>query len=770
LETYRKPFISAYVFGVFFFSGFTALTYQVCWSKVLSQTIGTDTLSWVLTISVFLVGLASGSALCEAAAKHSRHPLGLFFLLELGLSFFGAASGPLLRWVAQWSAHLVSDPLSIQAYTLDFVLNGVVLFPATLAMGAALPLLLMSTSSSEAPLKSVASLYTLNTLGAACGALWAGVVSIGAFGIQNSLLLAAGAQALIAILSLFLWRKGAFYEAKIAERPAAPGAWGGFYIAAFCLGFIALSYELVYFRVLTYFFAGSAYVTPVALASYLFLLALGYGSVRVSKKNNAVRLFRTCALAAIVSTALVFLAPYANYFLAVPFYKLKLSPGSGLGGISRSFLLACTFMAPVAFLAVLFPSLFAKATENHPLAKAYFGRFLCAQALGNLVGALLTALVLLPWLGTVGVFQLNLVLLSVLAIVWGTAAGASRWKNGLQVLLVLSATLVVTFSGFLKLFADGVWKLPLTVWEDRQGTIFVYESGCQKKSRIARLGSEDIADLPTTDQNRQVFPLDLAQAIRGNVPPKRILIIGLGRGDQAVLLKKAYPDAEVDVVELLPSIVEEMRVRGSPLAKEILPSLNLFFADGRRFLNRVSLRNPGAYDLIQIGVLNVSAAGAGNLFTREALKEAKVLLSPSGALFFTAYPPVLKAADGLFPAIAVGGRDSQAELVHAVYSNQPLPDEISMRKDFLAARAQFQGLLGSSSFTPGRYFSTRLVLNPPQLTERFKSVGLQRDDLPVTEYFMSQRTTVDGPLPDTVISAYRWLNEGTQMKESQIKW
>jgi spermidine synthase len=755
---------------VFFFSGLIALTYQVCWSKILSQTIGTDTFSWVLAISVFLLGLAGGSALGESVAQRSRHPLRVFFLLELGLGFFGALSGPVLRWLSEKSVHWVADPLSTQSYLLDFVLNAFALFPATLAMGAALPLLLVNTSPSEAPRKSVSGLYTINTLGAAFGALWAGVFSIGILGIQNTLLLAAGCQLVIATLSLVLCRARVLTESKKTEPPAPAGPWSIFYFAAFCLGFVAISYQLIYFRALTYFLAGSAYVTPVVLSSYLLLLAVGYGSIRLSKQTDNVHLFRNCSLAAILSTSIIFLAPYANYFLKVPFYTLKLSPGTGLWGVGQSFLLACVLMIPVAFLAALFPSLYAQATENHPSAKTYFGRFLGAQALGNLAGALITSLALIPWLGTVGTFRLNLALLSALAIVYGTAKGALRLRQSVGLLLFFSAAIVVTYSGFLNLFADGLWRKPLAVWEDRQGTFFVFDSGCQKSARIARLGSEDIADLPNNDQHRHLFPIDLAQAIRGNVPPKRVLIIGLGRGDQAVLLKKAYPEAEVDVVELLPSIVEEMRRNGSPLAKEILPSLHLFYADGRRFLNRMSVRKPQSYDLIQIGVLNVTAAGAGNLFTREALREAKALLSPTGVLFFTAYPPVLKAAEGLFPTVVVGSQGNRSELVHAVYGNQKLPETPKLREELLVAQAHFQKQLEASVLLSGRYSSIRVLAPPQKWPEGFKFVTAQTDDLPTTEYFLSQRTSSSGRLPDPVILAFRWFYEDSQTEEDSILW
>ncbi|UWX04334.1 hypothetical protein H1235_03980 [Pseudoxanthomonas sp. NC8] len=47
--------------ALFFLSGFAALTYQVCWQKQLNALLGVDTLSIVIVVVAFMLGLGVGA-------------------------------------------------------------------------------------------------------------------------------------------------------------------------------------------------------------------------------------------------------------------------------------------------------------------------------------------------------------------------------------------------------------------------------------------------------------------------------------------------------------------------------------------------------------------------------------------------------------------------------------------------------------------------------------------------------------------------------------
>ena len=64
--SFRRPQAFALIIaGLFFFSGFAALVYQVTWMRHLSLFFGSDVYSAAITLSVFMAGLSLGSYIAE---------------------------------------------------------------------------------------------------------------------------------------------------------------------------------------------------------------------------------------------------------------------------------------------------------------------------------------------------------------------------------------------------------------------------------------------------------------------------------------------------------------------------------------------------------------------------------------------------------------------------------------------------------------------------------------------------------------------------------
>ena len=61
----RPQAFALFVAGLFFFSGFAALVYQVTWMRHLSLFFGSDVYSVAITLSVFMGGLSLGSYIAE---------------------------------------------------------------------------------------------------------------------------------------------------------------------------------------------------------------------------------------------------------------------------------------------------------------------------------------------------------------------------------------------------------------------------------------------------------------------------------------------------------------------------------------------------------------------------------------------------------------------------------------------------------------------------------------------------------------------------------
>jgi MFS family permease len=165
----RIPLLDLTLFGVFAVSGFAALIYQVAWQRLLFAAFGVDIESITIVVSTFMLGLGAGALIGGwLADRFVDHRVLLFALAEYGIGLFGLFSPKLLPWAGE---QFVEAPLPVIA-AANFAL---VLVPTTF-MGATLPVLVahLVTRSGNVGV-SIGSLYFSNTMGAAAGAIVAGL-------------------------------------------------------------------------------------------------------------------------------------------------------------------------------------------------------------------------------------------------------------------------------------------------------------------------------------------------------------------------------------------------------------------------------------------------------------------------------------------------------------------------------------------------------------------------------------------------------------------
>jgi len=79
------------IYLCFFTSGLAGLIYEILWNKYLALFIGSTGRAHVMTLAVFMGGLALGSAVVGRRADRVRNPLAIYILLELGVGLCGMA-------------------------------------------------------------------------------------------------------------------------------------------------------------------------------------------------------------------------------------------------------------------------------------------------------------------------------------------------------------------------------------------------------------------------------------------------------------------------------------------------------------------------------------------------------------------------------------------------------------------------------------------------------------------------------------------------------
>jgi spermidine synthase len=187
-------------------SGFTALSAEVIWTRILSLLFGATVYTFSLILAVFLLGLGIGSSIGSAMAGRITRPR-----LALGWCQM------LLCAAMAWTAYMLTQSLpywpinpSISTdpwfnFQLDFVRCLWAVLPGAILWGASFPLALASVAiGGKDPGRLVGGVYAANTLGAIIGSVTASlllVVWLGSQRAQQVLVIVSAVSALLMLES-----------------------------------------------------------------------------------------------------------------------------------------------------------------------------------------------------------------------------------------------------------------------------------------------------------------------------------------------------------------------------------------------------------------------------------------------------------------------------------------------------------------------------------------------------------------------------------------
>src|SRR5262245_55240787 len=293
----KFEFVRIYYFLLFILTGFSALTYQIVWQRILTNFTGADALSVTLVVATFMGGLGFGSLFGGYAADrfNNEKRVSLFALTQAGIACFALIS----PWFYYDLLYLRFGYIAKYPPLMILTLFLSLLWP-TFLMGLSLPLLAKTlTNKIEKASEVTGYLYGFNTLGAAIGALittWFVVRRVGLNGaIQVGAVLNFSA-AIASMLSLQFFKKED--EESVAIDSSASNEPQLLSIKTWILiygisGFVALSLEIVWFRILGVMLKSTTFTFGHLLGIMLGSMAIGtlIGTCRVNRSQNAVRKF-----------------------------------------------------------------------------------------------------------------------------------------------------------------------------------------------------------------------------------------------------------------------------------------------------------------------------------------------------------------------------------------------------------------------------------------------------------------------------------------------
>jgi len=208
-----KPFPFGLAVLVAGTSGFLAIGIEVLWTRALALSFPLSAYIFSFVLAAYLVGIALGS-LWMGALAHKRTPRWSWLVWLYTTVAFGAWLTLFLfprlndwslwffreQWLSGWQVYLGWTGLATVC----------VMLPTTLAMGAALPLLIGLATQEQATAGRVAGrIYASNTLGGVVGSLWATFWLMPRLGVGGSLLLLGIGYLLISLVIARAFRKEA---------------------------------------------------------------------------------------------------------------------------------------------------------------------------------------------------------------------------------------------------------------------------------------------------------------------------------------------------------------------------------------------------------------------------------------------------------------------------------------------------------------------------------------------------------------------------------
>ena len=651
--------------AVFLASGFAALLYQMIWQRLLTLFGGADVYSVTLIVSAFMAGLGVGSM----AGGHVADRLSLrgrllaFAASEIAIAAFGFAS----VWILYDSLYARLGPVDLPGWATAAILFAVLLWP-TFFMGMSLPLLSRALAeTTDGASRRIASLYGWNTVGAAVGSLLSVWVLLRLTDFRRATWIGAAVNVACALAALLLASRtaGAVVDgerpAPVAGAPPPDALRLGGWIAVYALsGFIALSLEIVWFRLLAVVLKSNSFTFATLLA--LFLTGVGVGSLvghraaaRTARPARAFMLLQGAIplYAALSLAAFLYLAPrwgglqpVWEYMAGYESLEIDAAIRSAqrylgeLGAVAPqarrlTFLLFVLYVVlPVALVGpptLMMGLSFAFLQRAVQTDLAGLGRRVGWLQAGNIagstLGSIVTGVILLDVLGTAATLRL-LVLLG--GVFLALAVASSRAARRAPALAVTVAALAL-----------GLWAAPAgdKLWARLHGARIedvVFAEDGSGLSVVKQEGAASVVYVNGVGQSE--LPYGSFHTVLGALPvllhpkPESVALIGLGSGETLFGAAGRAETVVLESVEIvepqLDTLVEVQKRRDFAGLRLLLadPRIRHTFTDGRAFI----LKGGRRYDVIEADALRPTSAYSGNLYSTEYFDLLRRNLKPGG--------------------------------------------------------------------------------------------------------------------------------------------
>jgi spermidine synthase len=657
-------------------SGCAALTYEVVWTRLLTQQIGQSVWAISTVLAAYMGGLGAGALAGGAVIlqRSQRDALRIYATLEIVIAGFAVFMPLGLQAITPLLAFAYDQGGSGFAAARVFA-TFVLLAVPTAAMGATFPVasrVILDTT--DRPGVTTGALYAANTAGAAIGAALAGFLLVPRFGLQLTSLCAVALNIAAAAIAVRL----ASIQTVPVSAVAAVGATVGrrsvprgrqkkavtpeqinrasiqtpipvrAALAASALaltGFVALINEVAWTRLMALTIGPTTYAFSAMLVLFIVGLAIG-SSLAASLAARIRHPIAALGVILILAGAAALAALPQVDALPLRVASLVRAPDAVFGDVLRTEVaiwarlllpLAATFGAafPVALRVAAHGDDDASGVPR--LAAILYG----ANTAGSIAGSIAAGFLLLPAVGVQRTIEAG----ALLVMAGGVCVLALGRAGRLATVLAGMAVVGVGIIGGraerwnASLLSAGAYKYAAQIQSPdlestlRAGSLLYYRDGAAGTVSVRRAaGVLSLAIDGKVDASNAGDML--TQKLLAHLPlllhaqPRRVAIVGLGSG---VTLGAAlrHPVERVDTIEISREVVEASRFFEAENHHALAdPRSNVIVGDGRTHL----LLRSAPYDVIISEPSNPWMAGVASLFTREFFVAARRALTSDGIL------------------------------------------------------------------------------------------------------------------------------------------
>jgi spermidine synthase len=689
-----SKFMKSAIYILFFISGFTGLVYEVTWTRMLATVFGSTTYAITSVLSAFMGGLAIGSYVIGRYIERKKNPILVYAFLEIGIGIT-ALLIPIIFKILDNIYPFIYEYTTSYTWLLiltKIVLSLLILFVPTFLMGGTLPVLckLFINRPKESG-KQVGILYAINTIGAAIGCFVAGFVLIELFGIAKTIQLVAAVNFLLAI-AFFLLN---IYYKLIKTDIETPNSENikktvrdseshiklqPFYsilvlIGFAFAGFVSLSYEVLWTRLLVFKLKMTIYAFSIMLTTFLMGISIGSIVVAITEKYNLIK-NHSKAFGVVVS--FIGLVGLATIFLfgqidSIPIFDmigdLKGSMSWNKLVLSEILLAGMIMIFPTILMGMTFPLVSRIFTHNIKIVGKTIGSIYSINTIGSILGSCVTGFILVKFLGT----QKSIFLISLIALTVGTTIvlfnrrGINKSKNSKSFPIIFS-TIAWSFAvGLLLWLPKDILFKYYNIYQEQSlknsqiiyanegieciTTVHEYSGGYKGIST----SSVYVAGTHYSSRTTQKMQAHIPMLVHPN--PKEILQVGFGSGETSYIVT-TYDIEQLDLVEISSEVIETSTKYFQEINKDVVnhPRFNPIIMDGANYVYIAKKK----YDLIMNDASWPRLAGCSTLYSKDYFENARRLLKPNGIM--TNWFPIaegedfrilLKTFHSVFPYVSV---------------------------------------------------------------------------------------------------------------------